>query len=75
MWRADLSQHNSRVDALDRRRTTLEERDLASGYQLAWLPVPDETAETVFAAQTALFGEYGAPLVIKSDNGFTFPVR
>lgn len=47
-------------------------RDLASGQQLAWLPVADETAETVAAALQALFREHGAPLVLKSDNGSAF---
>jgi len=47
-------------------------RDLASGYQLAWLPVPDETAETTISALARLFVEYGHPLVLKSDNGSGF---
>jgi transposase InsO family protein len=47
-------------------------RDLASGMQLAWLPVPDETAETTIAALQALFREHGPPLVLKSDNGPAF---
>jgi hypothetical protein len=47
-------------------------RDLASGMQLAWLPVPDETAETTRDALVALFVEHGPPLVLKSDNGSAF---
>ena len=47
-------------------------RDLASGYQLLWLPVTDESAATAVAALTALFGQYGVPLVLKSDNGSAF---
>jgi transposase InsO family protein len=47
-------------------------RDLASGYQLLWLPVPDESAQTAVAALAALFREHGAPLVLKSDNGSAF---
>ncbi len=47
-------------------------RDLASGQTLLALPCPDETAETVIAALTALFREHGAPLVLKSDNGPAF---
>ncbi len=47
-------------------------RDLASGYQLAWLPVLDETAETTIGVLQWLFLEHGAPLVLKSDNGAGF---
>jgi transposase InsO family protein len=47
-------------------------RDLASGYQLLWLPVPDESAATAAAALAGLFREHGAPLVLKSDNGSAF---
>ncbi len=48
---------------------TLAIRDLASGCQLAWLPVLDETAETTITALQWLFLEQGPPLVLKSDNG------
>jgi hypothetical protein len=47
-------------------------RDLASGCQLAWLPVPDETAETTIQALQWLFLEHGALLVLKCDNGSGF---
>ena len=47
-------------------------RDLASGSQLAWLPVPDEAAETTANVLVALFTEHGPPLVLKSDNGSAF---
>jgi hypothetical protein len=47
-------------------------RDLASGMELAWQPVPDETAETTRDALLALFREHGPPLVLKSDNGGAF---
>lgn len=43
-------------------------RDLASGLQLAWLPVPDEMADTTCAVLQWLFHAYGPPLVLKSDN-------
>jgi transposase InsO family protein len=50
-------------------------RDLATGMQLLWLPV--EAATGVNAAQglATLFAHFGAPLVLKSDNGghFTCP--
>jgi transposase InsO family protein len=47
-------------------------RDLASGAQLLWLPVADESSGTAVAALLALFREHGAPLVVKSDNGSAF---
>jgi len=47
-------------------------RDLASGFQLGWLPVGDATAERTMAILARLFAEYGAPLVLKSDNGPAF---
>jgi transposase InsO family protein len=58
--------------ACRRRRLLLAVRDLASGYQLAWLAVPDEAAVTAAAALAALFREHGPPLVLKSDNGSAF---
>jgi transposase InsO family protein len=50
-------------------------RDLASGYQLAWLPLPEATTEATMAALESLFALYGAPLVLKSDNGSTFRAK
>ncbi len=47
-------------------------RDLASGQTLLALPCTDESAETAVAALTSLFLQYGAPLVVKSDNGSAF---
>jgi transposase InsO family protein len=47
-------------------------RDLGSGLQLAWQPVPDETAATTVAVLESLIAQHGAPLVIKSDNGPAF---
>ncbi len=47
-------------------------RDLASGMQLAWRPVADVTAATARRELELLFVVYGAPLVLKSDNGSAF---
>jgi hypothetical protein len=47
-------------------------RDLSSGMQLMALPVEAATAEETTAALEALFRAYGAPLVLKSDNGSAF---
>lgn len=53
-------------------RALFSVRDLASGKQLAWLPVPAATAEHAAAALEALFLEHGPPLVLKCDNGAPF---
>jgi transposase InsO family protein len=47
-------------------------RDLASGFQLLWLPVAAATAATTVDALLWLFAIYGAPLVLKMDNGSPF---
>jgi transposase InsO family protein len=50
-------------------------RDLASGLQLLWLPVAEATAATSVAALLSLFLFYGAPLVLKLDNGPPFAAQ
>ncbi|HEV3082645.1 MAG TPA: DDE-type integrase/transposase/recombinase [Gemmataceae bacterium] len=47
-------------------------RDLASGYQLGWLPVLHSTTAVAIEVLAKLFAEHGAPLVLKSDNGSSF---
>ena len=47
-------------------------RDLTSGMQLTWRAVPDLTEATVLGELRGLFTIYGAPLVLKSDNGSAF---
>jgi transposase InsO family protein len=47
-------------------------RDLASGYQLCWQPVPQTTAAVASAVLQDLFVRHGAPLVLKCDNGPSF---
>src|SRR5262249_54470804 len=47
-------------------------RDLASGMQLLWLPGAEATGATATAAPLSLFTIYGAPLVLKLDNGSPF---
>ena len=47
-------------------------RDLAAQYQLAAMPVPDQTARMTLAVLNGFVKVYGAPLVIKSDNGSGF---
>jgi transposase InsO family protein len=47
-------------------------RDLGSSQQLLWLPVADLSAAVLLPALTSLFTVYGAPLVLKMDNGSAF---
>ena len=47
-------------------------RDVASGYQLAWLPVAEATSAITCAVLARLFDSYGPPLVVKADNGPPF---
>jgi Integrase core domain len=47
-------------------------RDLASGYNLCWLPVREATAEVVARVLRNLFVLYSPPLVLKTDNGSHF---
>jgi transposase InsO family protein len=44
-------------------------RDLASGYLLAWQPLPALTEEVTRAVLAGLFALHGAPLLLKVDNG------
>jgi hypothetical protein len=67
VWAMDHAKPPQPIDA--RWPYLLAVRDLASGCQLAWLPVPDETAQTTIDALQGLFLEHGPPLVLKSDNG------
>ena len=67
VWAIDYCHPPSIIDGLFGRLFAC--RDLASGEQLAWLPVEAENAATTIATLEALFLEHGLPLVIKSDNG------
>lgn len=70
VWAVDFSHAPMPVDGLF--PYFLAVRDLASGYQLLWLPTIDETAQTATWVLQALFEEHGPPLVLKSDNGSHF---
>lgn len=70
VWAMDYAEPPCPIDGLY--RALFSVRDLASGKQLAWLPVPDPTAEHAAAALAGLFHEHGPPLVLKSDNGSPF---
>jgi hypothetical protein len=47
-------------------------RDLATGYQFAWLPVLDQSAQSTVDALQWLFLEHRPLLVLKCDNGSGF---
>jgi transposase InsO family protein len=68
-WRA------LRVPLTEAAQVLLAVRDLASGQQLAWRPVDDETEAPVLAELRLLFAILVAQLVLKSDNGSAFRAR
>jgi transposase InsO family protein len=70
VWAMDHTEPARRIDGLY--RYVLNIRDLASGTELAWLPMEDETAALADYALEALFYQYGPPLALKSDNGSPF---
>jgi len=70
VWAIDFAEPPLAVDGCYDR--LLAVRDLASGMQLLWLPVSDESAQTAIAALKMLFRQHGPPLVVKSDNGSGF---
>ena len=70
VWAMDFTETQQPVDGLE--RYLLAVRDLASGQQLLWLPVAHPTARETVLALSSLFVVYGAPLVLKSDNGSPF---
>ncbi len=70
VWAIDFSEPPLPVEG--RYERLLAVRDLASGFQLLWLPVADESARTAHDALELLFRQQGAPLVLKSDNGSAF---
>jgi transposase InsO family protein len=70
VWALDYAEPPLPIDG--RYRALLAVRDLSSGRQLLWLPVPEPTASQATSALGSLFVVYGAPLVLKSDNGSSF---
>jgi transposase InsO family protein len=70
VWAVDFAEPPLPIEGAYTR--LLAVRDLASGCQLAWLPVANEEGATAIAGLEALFREHGAPLVLKSDNGSAF---
>jgi transposase InsO family protein len=70
VWATDHVVPPNPIDGVD--RAALAVRDLASGAQLAWQPVPDQTAVPAAALLNSLIDQHGPPLVLKSDNGSAF---
>lgn len=70
VWAMDFSQPPHPIDG--RYRYVLHVRDLASGYQLAALPVRRATTPAVCDLLRALAAAHDAPLVLKVDNGSAF---
>jgi len=70
VWAIDHSQPPRLVDGCYDQILAI--RDLASGMQLAWTAVPDATAREALPVLETFVRQYGAPLVLKSDNGSAF---
>lgn len=70
VWAADFAWPPEVIEG--RYPRLLSVRDLASGMQLAWQPVSGESAAETCSVLRGLFGEHGAPVVLKMDNGPAF---
>jgi len=68
VWAMDLAEPPEPIDGIF--RYILIVRDLASGCVLLWLPIASREGKTVLRALKYVFHLYGAPLVLKSDNGW-----
>src|SRR5205807_2895655 len=66
VWAMDFTEVRQWIDG--RYRYVFAVRDLASGLQLAWRPVPDLSVAAVLPELQLLFTIHGPPLVLKSDN-------
>jgi transposase InsO family protein len=70
VWATDHVVPPEPIDGAD--RAMLAARDLASGMQVAWQPLPNQSEPAATATLESLFQEHGPPLVLKSDNGSAF---
>jgi putative transposase len=70
VWAIDFAEAPAPLDG--RFPYLLAVRDIASSMQLLWQPIEAATAEAAAAALAPLFALYGAPLVLKCDNGSPF---
>jgi transposase InsO family protein len=70
VWAIDFSEPPAPIDGVY--PWLLAVRDLASGYQLLWWPLRQATGAATAEMLAELFALFGAPLVLKSDNGSAF---
>jgi hypothetical protein len=70
VWAMDFAEAPAPIDGIY--PYLLAVRDLASGKQLLWRPVLDQGADALRVELTPLFMAYGAPWVLKCDNGPAF---
>jgi len=70
VWAADFKEYGEPLEG--RYGSILSVKDLASRYQLAWLPVEVADGKLVRAVYARLFAEHGVPQVLKMDNGGPF---
>jgi transposase InsO family protein len=70
VWAMDFTEAEAPIDGCY--PYLLAVRDLASGQQLLAWPTTDMTETSVRCALGSLFTLYGAPLVLKTDNGSAF---
>jgi Integrase core domain len=70
VWAIDFAEAPSAIDGTW--PYLLAVRDLASGHQLLWQPLGDETAASAVRELEVLFTRHGPPLVLKADNGSAF---
>lgn len=70
VWAMDFAKAPALIDGIY--PYLLAVRDLASGKQLLWRPVRAESAAVVRVELTSLFMAFGAPWLLKSDNGPAF---
>jgi transposase InsO family protein len=70
VWAMDYTEPPCAIDGIY--PNILVVRDLSSGMQLLALPTESASAQETKDALQTLFVEYGAPLVLKSDNGSAF---
>jgi transposase InsO family protein len=70
VWATDHVAPPSPIDGVD--HAALAARDLASGMQVAWQPVPNQSEPAATATLESLFQEHGPPLVLKLNHGSAF---
>lgn len=70
VWALDYSEAETWIEG--RYRYLLNVRDLSSGRQLYSQPCEGETEAMALAALRELIAQWGAPLVVKMDNGSAF---